>query len=184
MQTKIIQNIKSIVFALILVFCIGVVSADWSNPPAGTVPPNNNTEAPVNVGSASQIKTGPLTLGGLGIVGDLKFLPVSGTPPTTGQVLMADDSDLSHGKVKWGTGAGGGGGNTYTTVTNPSSYTADCPSGSTMVSGGCWCVDGSNSNDSSAYGGRPTSNGWECMSTTGAGCSGGITSYARCVSAN
>src|SRR6185369_2121898 len=136
MKTKIIQNLKSIVFALILVFCIGVVSADWSNPPSGTVPPNNNTPTPVNVGSSSQIKAGPLTLGGLGIVGDLKFLPVSGNPPSSGQVLMSDDTDLSHGKVKWGSPSGGGAGtlsssNFYTKTSGPAAgaVTVTCNTG-------------------------------------------------------
>src|SRR3989338_7410230 len=112
MKTKIIQNIKSTILALILVAGVSYVSAvgTWSNPPPGTVPPNNNTETPLNVGITPQIKTGSLTLGGLGILGDLKFLPVSGTPPTAGQILMADDTDLANGKVKWGTATGGTGG--------------------------------------------------------------------------
>lgn len=66
--------------------------------------------APIHVGSVGQKKFGSLATLGLGIVGDFKFIPLSGTKPTTGQVLMADDSDLANGKVKWATSTGGTGG--------------------------------------------------------------------------
>ena len=68
---------------------------------------------------------------------------------------------------------------TYQTFSGGSSVS--CPSGWIMTGGGCWCVDNTNDRDSSGYGGRPKDNGWECMNTTGAGCSGGLTAYVRCV---
>lgn len=122
MKTKITQNIKAIILALILVAGVGYASANWTAPT--NTPPTCPTgspgcDAPLHVGSIGQIKGGPLTLGGLGIIGDFKFLPLSGTPPTSGQVLMADDSNLALGKVKWGTVSGGG--------TNTSdAYQVDC----------------------------------------------------------
>ena len=69
---------------------------------------------------------------------------------------------------------------TYQTF-SASAFSVSCPSGWTMTGGGCWCLDASDSDDSSGHGGRPLGNGWECMSTSGAGCSGGITTYVRCV---
>ncbi len=107
MKTNITQNIKSIILILILVLGVEYISAysTWA-PPTATAP-GNNTDTPINVNNVAQTKIGSLTLGGLGIVGDFKFLPVSGTPPTSGQVLMADNSDLTHGKVKWETVSGG-----------------------------------------------------------------------------
>lgn len=99
--------------------------AVWTGAPAGTPPncPTNPTNpdgsanvnyregcnAPINAGATAQSKLGSLSTLGLGIIGDFKFLPLGGVAPTTGQVLMADDSDLTHGKVKWGSVAGSGG---------------------------------------------------------------------------
>ncbi len=110
MKTKIIQNIKIITLGLIVVVGAGYVSAFTApldsppNCPSG----QPGCDAPINVGSLPQTKGGPLTVGGLGIVGDLKFIPSGLIPPTAGQVLMADSSDLNNGKVKWGTVSGGG----------------------------------------------------------------------------
>ena len=98
MKTKIMQNIKSVIIVLVLVVGVSYASAAWTNPPS--TPPNGNVDAPINVGSLLQVKSGSLGLGGLALAGDFKFLPTGLTPPTTGQVLMADSSDLSNGKVK------------------------------------------------------------------------------------
>jgi len=105
MKTKIIQNIKSFILVLILVLGVSYAYANFTSPlhtPPTCLTGEPGCDAPINVGSNSQTKSGTLTLGGLGIVGDLKFIPASGISPTSGQVLMADDSDLAHGKVKWG----------------------------------------------------------------------------------
>ncbi len=89
--------------------------AQWTAAPAGGPPPAvcptsiPGCNAPINEGGIGQIKAGSLTVGGLGILGDFTFLPVGGTPPTLGQVLMADATGLSLGKVKWGDVAAGGG---------------------------------------------------------------------------
>jgi hypothetical protein len=50
------------------------LGATWTEP-VGT-PPNNNVDAPVNVGSALQVKDGPLSVDGLAVFGDME---VSGT---------------------------------------------------------------------------------------------------------
>ena len=100
MKKQIMQNIKSVIIVLALVIGVSYVSAAWNNPPA--TPPDSNTDAPINVGSTAQTKSGTFTVAGLGVSsGDFKFLPLSGTAPTAGQVLTADGSDLTHGKVKW-----------------------------------------------------------------------------------
>ncbi|MDD5720891.1 MAG: hypothetical protein PHT16_00360 [Candidatus Pacebacteria bacterium] len=65
MKTKIIQNIKSIVLALILVIGGSYVfaSSTWVGPTATA--PNNNTDTPINVGNIGQIKQGNLWIKGL-----------------------------------------------------------------------------------------------------------------------
>lgn len=107
MNTKIIQNIKSIILALAIILGAGYASAAWTNPPSGTVPPANNVEAPINVGSTLQTKTGNLILSGLStldhlITGDLTVTNSVGsvTGISTGSTLVADGDNT--GKVKWG----------------------------------------------------------------------------------
>ncbi|HAL24347.1 MAG: hypothetical protein UY31_C0067G0004 [Candidatus Wolfebacteria bacterium GW2011_GWE1_48_7] len=58
-KTKLFTIIGSVVLTVL----IGVISvlADWSNPLG--LPPASNTPAPLNVGAASQTKTGALTIG-------------------------------------------------------------------------------------------------------------------------
>jgi hypothetical protein len=65
MKTKIIQNIKSIILALILVLGVSYVSAysTWA-PPTATAP-GNNIDAPINAGNVGQIKQGTLWIKGL-----------------------------------------------------------------------------------------------------------------------
>src|SRR5258708_6597245 len=67
-------------FAAVVFFLFIVLSASfaeaatWSGPPAGTTPPNNNVDAPVNVGSTFQDKTGSVWFdGGVGINSGSKF---------------------------------------------------------------------------------------------------------------
>jgi|SRR3989344_8905412 len=110
MKTKtkinIVQNIKSIILALILVAGVGYVSAysTWVGPT--TTPPGNNVDAPINTGGGvagnvySQFKTGLLTLDHL-ITGDLTI--ASTNPITVGQVLTTSDTT---GKVQWSNVAG------------------------------------------------------------------------------
>lgn len=56
MKQTILNNLKVIVLALILGVGASYVSAAWTNPPAN--PPERNTDAPINVGVAAQVKAG------------------------------------------------------------------------------------------------------------------------------
>ncbi|KKS71405.1 hypothetical protein A2643_02950 [Candidatus Nomurabacteria bacterium RIFCSPHIGHO2_01_FULL_39_220] len=71
MKAKIIQNIKSIILALILMLGVGVVSAvgTWKNPDCG--PTGCNTDTPINVSDTIQTKDGGLILGGGLVTGRL-----------------------------------------------------------------------------------------------------------------
>jgi len=62
MKTKIIQNIKSIIVALVLVAGVAYVSA-WTGPT--DTAPDSNTAAPINVSYSSQIKQGNFHIKGL-----------------------------------------------------------------------------------------------------------------------
>ncbi|MFA6353620.1 MAG: hypothetical protein WCW93_01670 [Candidatus Paceibacterota bacterium] len=127
MKTKIIQNTKSIILALILTLCVGYVSASstWNNPPAGTVPPANNTDAPINTGASSQFKDGNLWIKaiglekglivengnvGIGVVEPTAKLDIAGNIKIVdgnqgeGKVLTSD----ADGLASWQAGGGGG----------------------------------------------------------------------------
>ena len=71
MKQKIIQNIKSIILALILVVGVSFVSAigTWSGPTAPA--PGNNTDTPLNTGSSNQIKAGNLLIIATGLANGL-----------------------------------------------------------------------------------------------------------------
>jgi hypothetical protein len=62
MKTKILQNTKSIILALILTLCVGYVSASstWVGPSVAA--PGNNTDTPLNTGSTAQTKNGNLNV--------------------------------------------------------------------------------------------------------------------------
>jgi hypothetical protein len=99
MKIRILETIKIVFLALVLSVGVGYVFASWASAPAN--PPNNNTDAPINVGSSSQIKTGSLTLTGLlSLLGGLVFNPNGSSNPIVGQVLTAQDTA---GTVAWGT---------------------------------------------------------------------------------
>ena len=57
------QSLRTLILALILSIGIGYAYAAWS--PPSTTPTGGNTDAPVNVGSATQVKAGALTIGQL-----------------------------------------------------------------------------------------------------------------------
>ncbi|MFA6177802.1 MAG: hypothetical protein WC694_02835 [Candidatus Paceibacterota bacterium] len=132
MKTKIIQNIKSIILALILVLGVSYVSAfsTWVNPTS--TPPNNNADTPLNVGNTGQIKVGGLTLNtggapnglivqsgkvGIGVASPAQKLDVAGTiqatglkittGATAGKVLTSD----ALGVATWQAAAAGSGDN-------------------------------------------------------------------------
>lgn len=62
-KQQIIQNIKSITIALILVLGVNYVSAAGVWNPAPSNPPSGNVDAPINVGNSEQTRLGPLILG-------------------------------------------------------------------------------------------------------------------------
>lgn len=103
MKTKIIQNIKAIVLGLILAVGVSYAAAGTWTAPVGA-PPGNNTDAPINVGGASQTKTGPLTLLHL-FTPDLTVTNPDGsvTNIPSGSALVADGDNT--GKVKWAAAA-------------------------------------------------------------------------------
>jgi len=110
---------------------------------------------------------------GIGTTGPSQKLDVNGNIKANDYWIQA----ANYGAGAWASQLGTG---TYQTF-SANAFSVSCSTGWTMTGGGCWCRDGSRRNDSSAYGGRPSGNGWQCMNTTGAGCSGGITTYVRCV---
>ncbi len=55
-----INQVFGLGLALIILLGYQYTSAQWTNPPAGTVPPANNTPAPINVGTSPQTKFGNL----------------------------------------------------------------------------------------------------------------------------
>ncbi len=78
MQTKFI--ITQSIVALLLILGISVVSvtaqtSPWSEPPAGTVAPANNTPAPINVSDATQSKGGNLILNADGLFASGLLVP-------------------------------------------------------------------------------------------------------------
>ncbi|MEK7463953.1 MAG: hypothetical protein AAB610_02410 [Patescibacteria group bacterium] len=97
MKTKIIQNLKAIILGLIITIGMGYAVAGFSGP--SCAPPGCNADAPINASSTPQIKSGPLTVGGLGIVGNFTFLPSVGATVANGSILVADGTNT--GKVKW-----------------------------------------------------------------------------------
>jgi len=92
MKTRILEIIKIAFLALLLSVGVGYVFASWTSAPAN--PPSANTDAPINVGSSPQQKTGLLSL-----LGGLVFNPNGSATPVPGQVMTAQDSN---GTVGWG----------------------------------------------------------------------------------
>ncbi len=114
MNTKITQNVKSIILALIMVLGVGYVMA-WTGAPAN--PPSNNVEAPINASSSSQYKRGALSLGTasqpapgsiLDVVGNIatQGLSVSGASIFNGEVQVRSGSPAA-GKVLTAVNASG-----------------------------------------------------------------------------
>ena len=93
MKTKITQNIKSIILALILVAGVGYVSAAWTAPVSA--PPICNTgdpgcDAPIHVGGVDQTKTGGITASGLTATTKMVIPVLSSDPatPVSGQIWI------------------------------------------------------------------------------------------------
>lgn len=155
------------------ILLLGTATYSWTNP-SGTAP-NNNVAAPVNVGSTSQIKSGPLGVNGLHNTGNTALdgnLGVGYTSPT--QRLDVNGYTRSTGFcigssciTSWSQ-AGGGGVSQNTTVScNGESCTVNCPSGYYRT--GC--------SFHTSGGGNPSgSNGCRVYSQSG----GTGTAYAYC----
>lgn len=106
MRTSIMNNIKVIILALILGVGASYVSAAWTNPPAN--PPEQNTPAPVNIGTITQTKLGALGVTELiaNKVNSVALQITGGDQPIVGKVLTAIDNE---GNAAWQTiGSTGG----------------------------------------------------------------------------
>lgn len=69
-------NLLAITLLVALIFASASIASAWT-PPLST-PPNDNVDAPVNVGNASQNKQGVLSLGGLGVFGSALITSTAG----------------------------------------------------------------------------------------------------------
>ena len=110
MKTKIIQNIKSIILALILVIGVGYVSAQSWTPPTAS-PPGNNTDTPLNVGNSGQTKSGGLTFNTGGAVNGLIVATGNvgiGTVSPQAKLAVQDGSVLFDGTIGATPVSGGG----------------------------------------------------------------------------
>jgi hypothetical protein len=65
--TNTLKSLPVLTIAVTLVLGANMAYATWSNPPSS--PPNNNADAPINVGSAAQSKTGNLGVVDLHLMG-------------------------------------------------------------------------------------------------------------------
>lgn len=125
-QTSILQTFKILILALIISIGVSYISAaSWA--PAPCNPPNCNVDAPINVGSSPQFKTGSLGIklthlptaelevGGTGFFNTVMtngFGLVDGKQ-AIGKVLVSDENGLGN----WGI-AGGSNGTTPCTFKN------------------------------------------------------------------
>jgi hypothetical protein len=149
------NKLKTLFLSIIIALAVATIAFAWTNPSAN--PPGG--------GGALYYSAGNV---GIGTTNPSQKLDVDGYVKGTGLCIGNDC------RTSWPSRG------TYQAFSAAGSNVS-CPTGWTMTGGGCWCVDGTGGSDSSAYGSRPKDNGWECMNTTGAGCSGGLTTYVRCV---
>jgi hypothetical protein len=108
--TNLINRVASVTGLILGAFALSALAAGvWTAPPSGTVPPNNNTEAPLNVGSDHQNKVGSLTVNtntvspdpyGLDVFGISRFFGNveigTGASPKTIKIVDGNEDD---GKV-------------------------------------------------------------------------------------
>ena len=104
MKKQIIQDIKSIILALIIVLGVGYVSASWT--PAPPNPPSGNVDAPVNVGASAQYKSGFLQVNANDASGTSNAgwaFMVPGAPSYLHSLLVANNITTINGRVGVGT---------------------------------------------------------------------------------
>jgi len=110
---EVVSLSKSLLLALILSLGVSFAYAQFG-PDPGTVAPNNNVPAPVNVGTEAQVKAGPLgvtafTADSAAISGNLT---VSGNQYGSGGLLLRDAGGSwmrTYGATGWYNGTYGGG---------------------------------------------------------------------------
>jgi hypothetical protein len=101
MPKKIVSKLFFFVFAILLTFGLSIslqsLLAAWTSPTAA--PPNNNTDAPVNVGAATQTKSGTLNLGGnINVIGLMKGssgLDVGNAAGAYSYITLRDDESVN-----------------------------------------------------------------------------------------
>ena len=130
LRTSLLTSLKAIILALLLSVGISYLYAAWANPT--DIPPNNNTPAPINVGSTGQTKTSSITatdLIGQNSVASPFLQALGGTDPKVTSPKYCIGADCI---TAWPTGGGGGG--TYQTVqTFSTSGTWTKPAGVTKI---------------------------------------------------
>lgn len=123
MKKDILNISKAIVLGLVLSVGVGYLSAAWSEPAAGTVPPNNNTDAPINIGALPQGKSGLLTTNG-GLI-TTAFRLIDGTPTDdAGKVLTSNASGVATWEALSGSGSVSLVSGTPTTSYAPNTWTS------------------------------------------------------------
>lgn len=175
MLSKLFLTIKNINLALVLLILFGVFYAGYSFVYAWTGPtqtaPAGNTPAPINVGAATQSKSGILSLGGLQIPNGA----------TAGLVLTSDTA----GNATWQTPPSGLTAGTITTRTATvnafrwPAATAQCLSNEVLLSGGGVCS--SSIGWMWIYASIPSGNGWYLACDTSQFIQATAVSYARCM---
>ena len=124
-----LKTFLPVLSAIILV--VGIAYSVWIEPTAA--PPGNNVEAPINVGTSTQYKSGALGVGGL-LAAYSGFWLNNNGQDVSGKVLTADANGFGSWQAQ---AAGGGGGDCYV------SYSGGCLAGFTNKgSAGSWgyCV--------------------------------------------
>ncbi|PJA63023.1 MAG: hypothetical protein CO161_03240 [Candidatus Portnoybacteria bacterium CG_4_9_14_3_um_filter_44_9] len=120
-----LKTFLPVLSAIILV--AGIAYSVWIEPTAA--PPGNNVEAPINVGTSTQYKSGALGVGGL-LAAYSGFWLNNNGQDVSGKVLTADANGFGSWQAQ---AAGGGGGGCYV------SYSGGCLAGFTNKgSAGSW----------------------------------------------
>ena len=178
---------QSLFLALFFVFGLVYVHGAWNEPPGGTTPPDNNTDAPVNIGGTNQIKSGGLGVSSLSVYGNqytqgnLGVGVVSPTQKLDVEGYVRGSSGLCIGNDCKSTWPG-----SSVRVVSASASTwrwpaaqANCAADEVVVGGGARC---------SASGGYmfinqsfPNGNGWYAQCDTPLNQNASIAVYATCL---